>query len=77
MSFWAIAFLGSTTFGGPIVGWFGEHAGPRWALAIGGLAAVFAAVLGWRALGHVPIQMKVFDRNIESAKAVTEEERRV
>ena len=51
MSFWAIAFLGSTTIGGPVVGWFGEHIGPRWALGIGGLAAVCAAVLGWRLLG--------------------------
>jgi hypothetical protein len=33
------------------VGWFGEHIGPRWALGIGGLAAVCAAVLGWRLLG--------------------------
>jgi MFS family permease len=51
MSFWAIAFLGSTTFGGPIVGWFGENVGPRWALGIGGLAAVCAAALGWKMLG--------------------------
>ena len=77
MSFWALGFLGSTTFGGPIVGWIGEYAGPRWALAIGGMAAVAAAVLGWRSLGHVPAQMKILDRKIESAKAVTEEERRV
>ena len=76
MSFWALGFLGSTTFGGPIVGWIGEYAGPRWALAIGGMAAVAAAVLGWRSLGHVPAQMKILDRKIESAKAVTEEERR-
>ncbi len=72
MSFWAIGFLGSTTFGGPIVGWIGEHAGPRWALAIGGLAAISAAALGWRALGHVPEQMKIFDRKIDSAKPVSE-----
>ncbi len=52
MSFWAIAFLGTTTIGGPVVGWFGEHIGPRWALGIGGLAAVCAALLGWRLLGY-------------------------
>jgi MFS family permease len=77
MSFWAIAFLGSTTFGGPIVGWFGEHAGPRWALALGGIAAVTAAGLGWKSLSNVPAQMKIFNRKIESAKAVTEDERQV
>ena len=77
MSFWAIGFLGSTTFGGPIVGLIGEYAGPRWALAIGGLAAISAAALGWRALGHVPVQMKIFDQKIDSPEPVTEEERRI
>jgi len=46
MSFWSIAFLGSTTIGGPIVGWFAEVAGARWGLALGGIAALIATVLG-------------------------------
>ncbi|HEX9091630.1 MAG TPA: MFS transporter, partial [Anaerolineales bacterium] len=46
MSFWSIAFLGSTTIGGPAVGWFAETAGARWGLAIGGFAALGAALLG-------------------------------
>ncbi len=46
MSFWSMAFLGSTTIGGPIVGWFAEVAGARWGLALGGLAALIATVLG-------------------------------
>ena len=46
MSFWSIAFLGSTTIGGPAVGWFAETAGPRWGLALGGMAALTAALLG-------------------------------
>jgi len=46
MSFWSIAFLGSTTIGGPLVGWFAEVAGARWGLALGGLAALAAAILG-------------------------------
>jgi MFS family permease len=51
MSFWSIAFLGSTTIGAPIVGWFAEVAGARWGLALGGIAALLAAFLGalaWR-----------------------------
>lgn len=43
MALWAIAFLGSTPVGGPLVGWVGEHAGPRSALALGGVATVAAA----------------------------------
>jgi MFS family permease len=46
MSFWSIAFLGSTTIGGPAVGWFAEVSGPRWGLAIGGIAALIAGLLG-------------------------------
>jgi hypothetical protein len=46
MSFWTVAFLGSTTIGGPLVGWFAEVAGARWGLALGGLAALLAAALG-------------------------------
>jgi MFS family permease len=46
MSFWTVAFLGTTTFGGPIVGWFAETAGARWGLALGGVAGLVAAGLG-------------------------------
>ena len=45
MSSWLIAFLGSTTLGAPIVGWFAEVIGGRWALALGGAAALVAAAL--------------------------------
>lgn len=46
MALWSVAFLGSTPIGGPIIGWVAEHAGPRWALALGGAAAVAAAAMG-------------------------------
>jgi MFS family permease len=46
MSFWSIAFLGSTTIGAPLVGWFAEVAGARWGLALGGVAALVASALG-------------------------------
>ena len=47
MSFWSIAFLGSTAVGGPIVGWICEHGQPQWGLGIGGIAALVAATLGF------------------------------
>lgn len=66
MSFWSMAFLGSTTIGGPIVGWFAEAAGARWGLALGGLAALVAAALGAVTL-----------RNVKTSKTVpTEHEER-
>jgi len=52
MALWMVAFLGSTPIGGPIIGWIGEHAGPRWGLGIGGLAAIIAGTLGLRSLGR-------------------------
>jgi MFS family permease len=52
MSFWSMAFLGSTTIGGPAVGWFAETAGPRWGLALGGMAALMAALVGLNSLRH-------------------------
>jgi len=52
MSLWSVAFLGSTTIGGPIVGWCAEVLGARWGLALGGLAALAAAALGAFALRH-------------------------
>lgn len=46
MSLWTVAFLGSTPIGGPLIGTIGEHAGARWALALGGIAAIAAAAFG-------------------------------
>ena len=46
----AMVFLGSTPIGGPIVGAIAEYVGPRWAVAVGGLAALGAAAWGTLAL---------------------------
>lgn len=40
MALWSMAVTGSTPIGAPIVGWIGEHVGPRWSLAVGTVAAV-------------------------------------
>jgi MFS family permease len=49
MALWTVAFIGSTPVGGPIVGLVAEHAGPRWALALGAAAALTASTLGFLA----------------------------
>ena len=49
MALWTVAFIGSTPIGGPIVGLVAEHAGPRWALALGAVAALTASMLGYLA----------------------------
>jgi MFS family permease len=53
MGLWAVAFLGSTPVGGPIVGWIGEHVGPRIALGLGGVVTILAGALAYRALAAV------------------------
>ena len=40
----ATAILGARPIGAPIVGWIGEHLGPRYALALGALAAIGVAI---------------------------------
>lgn len=50
MGLWAVAFLGSTPVGGPIIGWIGEHIGPRFGLGIGGVATLLAAAFAYRKL---------------------------
>jgi MFS family permease len=47
MAMWGMAIMGSTPIGGPIIGWIGEFVGPRWALAVGGIAAFAAAAYGF------------------------------
>ncbi|NTW29261.1 MAG: MFS transporter [Coriobacteriia bacterium] len=53
MSLWSVAFLGSTLIGAPVIGWIGEHLGPRWSIATGALAALAAATVGFYALRSV------------------------
>jgi MFS family permease len=46
----SVVFLGSTPIGGPITGWISEVFGARWALALGAITSLIAAVLTLRAL---------------------------
>lgn len=54
MALFSVAFLGSTPIGGPIVGFVGEHGGPRLALALGAAAALGAGAFGWARLVRLP-----------------------
>jgi MFS family permease len=53
MALWALAWMGSTPIGGPIVGWAGQAIGARWGLVIGGLAALACGVLALPALTRI------------------------
>lgn len=47
MSFWAVAFAGTTPIGGPIIGYISDHSNPRIGLAVGGVSSVIAGVIGF------------------------------
>jgi MFS family permease len=53
MALWALAWLGSTPIGGPVVGWIGQEAGARWSLVIGGLATLVCGLLALPALTRI------------------------
>ena len=53
MALYAIAFLGSTPIGGPLIGWISQQYGARFGFAIGGVATVVAtAFAGWSLVRH-------------------------
>ena len=52
MALWSIVFLGSTPIGGPITGLLVRGLGVRWAIGIGGVAALATAVGAVLALRH-------------------------
>jgi MFS family permease len=52
MALWSIVFLGSTPIGGPVTGLLVHGIGVRWAIAIGGIAALATATGAVLALRH-------------------------
>jgi len=53
MALWAVAWLGSTPIGGPIVGWVGEELGARWSLIIGGVPTLAVGIVTYPILARV------------------------
>ena len=53
MALWAVAWLGSTPIGGPIVGWVGQNLGARWGLVIGGATALVCGIVALPALSRI------------------------
>jgi MFS family permease len=46
MALWAVAFMGSTPVGGPVIGWVVALAGARIGLGVGAMSAFVAAAIG-------------------------------
>jgi MFS family permease len=52
MALYVTAIIGTTPFGGPIIGFVGQHFGARATYVTGGLACLFTAAVGWRSLAR-------------------------
>lgn len=48
--------IGTTLIGAPIVGRVADEWGPRWAMVLGALAGLVAALVGWRSLSRDPVR---------------------
>jgi MFS family permease len=53
MSIYMLFFLGGAPIGSPLMGWLGQHVGPRYAVAGGGAVSLVAALVAAYALAHV------------------------
>jgi MFS family permease len=62
MALWALAWLGSTPIGGPIVGWIGQEAGARWSLVVGGLATLICGIAVIPALNRIDRNQDILRR---------------
>ncbi len=52
MALWAVAFMGTTPIGGPLIGWITSVAGARVGLGVGAAACFVAALIGWLRIRH-------------------------
>jgi MFS family permease len=53
MALWALAWLGSTPIGGPIVGWVGQTLSARWSLLVGAVPTILIGLLAWPFLKRI------------------------
>jgi MFS family permease len=53
MALWALAWLGSTPVGGPIVGWIAQETSARWSLVVGGAATLVCGIAAFPALTRI------------------------
>lgn len=59
----ATAILGARPIGAPIVGWIGEHLGPRFALGLGALAAIGVAIWARSRIDNYDSQQSAMSRS--------------
>ena len=52
MALWAVAFMGTTPIGGPVIGWITTETNARVGLGVGAASCFVAALIGWLTVRH-------------------------
>jgi MFS family permease len=52
MALWAVAFMGTTPIGGPLIGWITSETNARVGLGVGAASCFVAAAIGWLTVRH-------------------------
>jgi MFS family permease len=52
MALWAVAFMGTTPIGGPLIGWITSETNARVGLGVGAVSCFIAAAIGWFTVRH-------------------------
>ncbi len=52
MALWAVAFMGTTPIGGPLIGWITTETNARVGLGVGAASCFVAALIGWLTVRH-------------------------
>jgi MFS family permease len=52
LALYVTAIIGTTPFGGPIIGWIGEVVGARATYVVGGLSCLVTVAVAWRSLSR-------------------------
>jgi MFS family permease len=68
MALWAVAFMGSTPIGGPLIGWVTSSFGARTGLGVGAASCFVACAIGWFALRRIHARDVVVPVNLALAE---------
>ena len=66
MALWAVAFMGTTPIGGPLIGWITSETNARVGLGVGAASCFVAAGIGWLTMRHFSRSDAIADSTLVS-----------
>jgi predicted MFS family arabinose efflux permease len=64
MALWAVAFMGTTPIGGPLIGWIISESNARVGLGVGAASCFVAAGIGWLTIRHFRSREAIVTSNV-------------